>query len=97
LCVKDCPAQALELITLDKKAKRFVMRYHVDRCTFCAQCVESCRFNCIGLKNDQWELASNDRGDFTIMYGRPEDVENVKLVDLAKKKEYVGVADTAGE
>ena len=43
LCAKDCPADALEVIVLDKKAKRFVMHYHVDRCTFCAQCVSSCR------------------------------------------------------
>ena len=95
LCVKDCPAQALELITLDKKAKRFVMRYHVDRCTFCAQCVESCRFNCIGLKNDQWELASTDRGDFTIMYGRSEDIAKLSLIELAGKKEYAAVAEPA--
>ena len=39
LCAKDCPADAIEVITLDRKAKRFVFRYHVDRCTFCGQCV----------------------------------------------------------
>ncbi len=76
LCVKDCPAQAIELITLDKKNKRFVMRYHVDRCTFCAQCVESCRFNCIALNNEEWELASGNRRDFTITYGLDVDVRN---------------------
>ncbi|MBZ0289106.1 MAG: 4Fe-4S binding protein, partial [Anaerolineae bacterium] len=28
LCVKDCPAQAIEVIMVDKAEKRFVMRYH---------------------------------------------------------------------
>lgn len=77
LCVKDCPAQAIDLITLDKKDKRFVLRYYADRCTFCGQCVESCRFKCIELKNDKWELASTDRGDFVLTYGREEDVPKV--------------------
>ena len=27
LCIKDCPANAIELITVDKAAKRFVMKY----------------------------------------------------------------------
>ena len=43
LCVKDCPSGALELFTVDKINKRFVMLYHVDRCTYCAQCEVSCR------------------------------------------------------
>lgn len=84
LCVKDCPAQAIELITLDKKDKRFAMRYHADRCTFCGQCVESCRFKCIELTNDDWELASTDRGDFVITYGRQEDVDKVLAGDAAE-------------
>ena len=32
LCVKDCPSDALEIITIDRANKRFVARYHVDRC-----------------------------------------------------------------
>lgn len=74
LCVKDCPALAIDLITVDKKEKRFVMRYFADRCTYCGQCVDSCRFKCIELSSDNWELASTDRGDFIFTYGRAEDV-----------------------
>ena len=68
LCVKDCPAYALQLIDVDRASKRFKMRYHVDRCTFCGQCVQSCRFNCIELVHDQWELAVVNREAFTIEY-----------------------------
>jgi formate hydrogenlyase subunit 6/NADH:ubiquinone oxidoreductase subunit I len=82
LCVKDCPSNAIELITVDKATKRFVMRYHIDRCTFCAQCVQNCRFSCLGMSNEQWELAALKKEAFTVTYGREEDVE--KLLQAAK-------------
>ena len=31
LCVKDCPSNAIEIITIDKVNKKFVMRYHMER------------------------------------------------------------------
>jgi NAD(P)H-quinone oxidoreductase subunit I len=74
LCVKDCPANALELITVDKVNKRFVMHYHADRCTFCDQCVQSCRFKCLNLSNEDWELASLRKEPLTVYYGRDEDI-----------------------
>jgi len=77
LCTQDCPAQALEMIVLDRKAKRFVMRYHVDRCTFCAQCLASCRQEGLSMNHADWELAGLSRGDFDLMWGSPEDVEAV--------------------
>ena len=52
LCIKECPADALELITLDKKANRFVLRYHLERCAYCAQCVQNCRFGCLEMSPD---------------------------------------------
>jgi formate hydrogenlyase subunit 6/NADH:ubiquinone oxidoreductase subunit I len=77
LCSKDCPSQALELITIDKASKRFVLRYHIDRCTFCGQCVESCRFSCLGMSSADWELASALKAPFTVSYGREEDLEKL--------------------
>jgi NAD(P)H-quinone oxidoreductase subunit I len=74
LCMKECPADALELITLDRKAKRFVLRYHLDRCTYCAQCVQNCRFNCLEMSPDEWELAATSKDPFTIYYGEEADV-----------------------
>ncbi|HEX2905277.1 MAG TPA: 4Fe-4S binding protein [Phototrophicaceae bacterium] len=82
LCVKDCPSEAIELITIDKKAKQFVMRYHPDRCTYCAQCVENCRFSCIEMSSTEWEMASGGK-EFTINYGSEADIEHL-LVKLAE-------------
>jgi formate hydrogenlyase subunit 6/NADH:ubiquinone oxidoreductase subunit I len=79
LCVKDCPSNALELITIDRENKRFVMRYDVGRCTFCSQCVQNCRFNCLEMSNEEWELAATSKTPFTVYYGRETDIES--LVD----------------
>lgn len=77
LCIKECPANALELITLDRKEKRFVMRYHLDRCTYCAECVKNCRFDCLEMSSDAWELAATSKEPFTIHYGDEADVDRV--------------------
>ena len=75
LCNKDCPANAIEIITIDKKEKRFVMKYHIDRCTYCGQCIESCRFNCIELSDKEWELAATEKQPFTVYYGTDDDLD----------------------
>ncbi|MBI5668579.1 MAG: 4Fe-4S binding protein [Chloroflexi bacterium] len=75
LCAKDCPSDAIEVITIDKKAKKFVMRYHADRCTYCAQCVQNCRFSCISMASGEWELASTSTEPFTVYYGNEADLE----------------------
>ncbi len=77
LCMKDCPANALELIVIDRKAKRFVMRYHADRCTFCAQCVSSCRFKCLNMSNEEYELAALTKAPFTVHYGNESDIQAI--------------------
>lgn len=82
LCAMDCPAGALELIIIDKKAKRFQLSYHVDRCTFCAQCVYSCRHGCITLFEGDWELAALDPEAFHhIFEGKPNEVTGVAESD----------------
>lgn len=77
LCAKDCPANAIEIVALDRKAKRFVFHYHVDRCTFCGQCVVSCRQGCLTMSTGEWELAELDRRAFQIHYGKEDDVAAV--------------------
>ena len=85
LCSKDCPSDAIELITIDKKAKRFVMRYHADRCTYCAQCVQNCRFECLDMSSTDWELAALTKAPFDVYYGKDDDV-NAVLAKLAAGK-----------
>ncbi len=82
LCTKDCPARALEVITIDKKNKQFVMRYHADRCTYCSQCVQTCRFKCLGMSDKQWELAALSKEPFTVYYGHDSNIE-AALANLA--------------
>jgi formate hydrogenlyase subunit 6/NADH:ubiquinone oxidoreductase subunit I len=77
LCVKDCPSRALELIVVDKAAKRYVMLYHEDRCTYCAQCLQSCRFDALQLSSEHWELAALNKDAFAIYYGRKEDIKTL--------------------
>jgi NAD(P)H-quinone oxidoreductase subunit I/formate hydrogenlyase subunit 6 len=74
LCVKDCPASAIEVTVLDKKAKRFVVSYHLDRCIFCGQCAFICRQGCLDLVAGKWELAALGRDPFVVHFGESEDV-----------------------
>ncbi|MBZ0281609.1 MAG: 4Fe-4S binding protein [Anaerolineae bacterium] len=82
LCVKDCPAQAIEIIMVDKANKRFAMRYHLDRCAFCSQCVVSCRAGALEMSKEEWELAAAHKGKFMIYSGDEADVK--RLVELAQ-------------
>ena len=73
LCVRDCPSDAIELIILDRAAKKYVVKYHMDRCIYCGQCVVNCKFKCIGMSNQDWEHAALNK-DFMVYYGRDEDI-----------------------
>lgn len=77
LCAKDCPAGALEVIAIDKKAKKIVMHYDVDHCIFCGQCVFSCRQGCMALPSTDWELAALTREGYAQDYGQEDDVRAV--------------------
>jgi formate hydrogenlyase subunit 6/NADH:ubiquinone oxidoreductase subunit I len=92
LCMKDCPANAIEILTIDKVNKKFIMRYDVDRCAFCSQCVLNCRFNCLEMSDDQWELASTKKEPFEVYYGKEEDVKTF-LERAARPETSVGCGE----
>lgn len=50
LCVRDCPAFALELERRSRQEFRLI--YYQDRCAYCGQCVDSCRSGAIALINE---------------------------------------------
>ena len=81
MCAKDCPAKALDVIVLDKAAKRFVIAYREDCCTFCAQCVASCNHACLVMSDEGWELSALTRKPLALYYGEAADVEQA-LVGL---------------
>jgi formate hydrogenlyase subunit 6/NADH:ubiquinone oxidoreductase subunit I len=58
LCAIDCPAKAIIMEEVGEKATRPI--FLLDRCTFCGQCAESCRFGAITL-SDEFELAQYDK------------------------------------
>lgn len=77
ICSRDCPAEAIEIVVVDKATKRFVMNFHTDRCTYCAQCVVSCNFDSLSMSHERWELAALDRGAFGVSFGREEDLKTL--------------------
>jgi formate hydrogenlyase subunit 6/NADH:ubiquinone oxidoreductase subunit I len=57
LCVRDCPAQALELIKESREA--FCLIYYPARCAYCGQCEESCRNQAISHVNQLSKATRN--------------------------------------
>lgn len=55
LCVKICPAKAIEFIPEEKKVRIFVAR-----CCFCSQCNDVCPTNCLSM-TDEFLLSSYDK------------------------------------
>ena len=50
LCVRDCPAKALELERSSRDEFRLVL--HLDRCAYCGQCEASCEFGALYITNE---------------------------------------------
>jgi formate hydrogenlyase subunit 6/NADH:ubiquinone oxidoreductase subunit I len=57
VCVRDCPADAIEIVDLDGK-RRPQIRF--DKCIFCHQCVESCPRGAI-KSSVFYEMATTDK------------------------------------
>jgi formate hydrogenlyase subunit 6/NADH:ubiquinone oxidoreductase subunit I len=57
VCVRDCPAAAIEIVEVDGK-RRPQIRF--DKCIFCHQCVESCPRGAI-KSSVFYEMATTDK------------------------------------
>ncbi len=55
LCIKVCPAEAIEFIPDNKKIK-----IHIDHCIFCSQCNDICPKDCLNM-SEEFLLADTDR------------------------------------
>ncbi|MBE0713205.1 MAG: 4Fe-4S dicluster domain-containing protein [Candidatus Aminicenantes bacterium] len=61
-CERDCPAEAIEITSVNEAEKRFKMVIHNDRCVHCAQCVDSCPTAPKAMLMDSlFEIADDDR------------------------------------
>lgn len=71
ICVKVCPAKAIELVPDEKAvtsnnkdgakpAAPMKIRIYISRCTFCSQCVDVCPKKCLGMSGE-FLLADADR------------------------------------
>jgi formate hydrogenlyase subunit 6/NADH:ubiquinone oxidoreductase subunit I len=65
LCVKDCPADAIEIIKVADK--QFDCIFDLDKCIYCAQCVMSCNKKALESSKG-FELASLDRGQLRVIF-----------------------------
>ena len=70
LCAKDCPANALEVIIVDRAKKEFIIHYNASKCTYCGQCVQSCRQGSYTMSNEIWELAALNKEPFSVTYAK---------------------------
>ncbi len=59
-CERDCPAEAIEITSVNEAEKQFRLEIHNDRCVHCAQCVDSCPTDAMEMDN-LFELADFDR------------------------------------
>ena len=70
LCVKDCPADAIQVTVVDRAAKKFIFKYRTDRCVYCGQCVVSCKPGALSMPSDHWHLASASKEPFLVTAGQ---------------------------
>ena len=66
LCVRDCPAKAIEIVNIGKDGEK-VFECHLDlgHCIFCAQCAEVCPKKCLKVTNE-FELGTVNSSDLKI-------------------------------
>ena len=55
ICIKVCPAKAIEFKEEEKK-----IRIYVGRCIFCSQCNDACPVNCLHM-SEEFLLADADK------------------------------------
>jgi formate hydrogenlyase subunit 6/NADH:ubiquinone oxidoreductase subunit I len=75
LCVRDCPAFALEL---DRESRRvFRLIHYQDRCAYCGQCQDSCRLGAIRLVDEFVQAAPSREALTQVVVERDASTEDV--------------------
>jgi formate hydrogenlyase subunit 6/NADH:ubiquinone oxidoreductase subunit I len=63
LCMRDCPADAIEIVKVGEKQFKAVVR--LDKCIYCGQCVDSCNKDALRTTHE-FELAAFDRNKLKV-------------------------------
>ena len=63
MCMRDCPAKAIEIEKVADKQFKAVLK--VDNCIFCGQCVDTCPKDALHCTTE-FELANFNRKDMKI-------------------------------
>jgi formate hydrogenlyase subunit 6/NADH:ubiquinone oxidoreductase subunit I len=62
ICSKECPSQAIIMISVDGKKNP---EFQLDKCVFCYQCSDSCPKKAI-KNSEYYQLATTDKSSLTI-------------------------------
>ncbi len=73
LCVRDCPANGLELIK--KSRDEFKLVHHPARCAYCGQCEDSCRRGAISHTNQLVSPVNDPKGYVVVLHEQTEGKE----------------------
>lgn len=82
LCVRDCPAFALELeresgaLSPSKGREKFRLILYHDRCAYCGQCETSCKLGAITLNNEFVPAAQRRDELLKVMVDRDEEASH---------------------
>ncbi|MGB9006060.1 MAG: 4Fe-4S binding protein [Candidatus Aminicenantales bacterium] len=66
-CERDCPAEAIDIASINEAEKKFKLAIHNDRCIHCAQCVDSCPTDAMQM-DQRFEIAAFDRHDLKMAW-----------------------------
>ncbi len=66
MCERDCPSGAIKITKVAEK--QFQAEIRLDKCIYCAQCVDSCLKKALQFTREI-ELASPDAGKLKVTYG----------------------------
>ncbi len=84
LCVKDCPADAIQITVVDRAARKYIFRYRTDRCVYCGQCVESCKPVALSMSSELWHLSSTSKESFNLVFDNSLDREGAEQASQEK-------------
>jgi formate hydrogenlyase subunit 6/NADH:ubiquinone oxidoreductase subunit I len=76
-CERDCPAEAIDISSVNEAEKTFKLAIHNDRCIHCAQCVDSCPTDAMQM-DQRFEIAAFDRHDLKMAWEFVRAVVKVK-------------------